>query len=415
MAEWLILRMPRAADAAAVWLIADSAGRPLAAVQSGALEAAGAAASGRQVAVLVSAAEVLCLEAELPARAGARAAQLVPFALEEQLAGDIETQHFAIGAPTASGKTAVAVVARSLLEDWLAQLAAAGIKPDLLCRDAALMPRIPGYTVALLEGDTLLLVGEEGSSPLVLSTPPGGFAAAAAVARGEAVAAGNLLLHANAADWPRHASEVEAARPLFASLKVQLLGSGALPWLAAQLAVAAPINLLQGAYAPRNSLAAGWKRWRVTALLAGALLLMHAGTQLYSLWHQGRTERELDGAIAVLVGPQFADAGGSLRARIESALRDSQTPGGRAGLLPALQVLAQAMSGAPGARVQSLSFHDGAVQLKVRASDAQSIDRINQTLRASGWQADLVSGGAAGDAFEGNIQLHNGQLHNGAT
>lgn len=406
MAEWLILRMPRVADAAAIWLVADNAGRPLAPVQNGTLAAAGAAATGRQVAVLVHAAEVLCLEVELPARAGARAAQLVPFALEEQLAGDIETQHFAIGAAAAAGRTAVAVVARPLLDDWLAQLAAAGIRPDLLCSEAALMPRMPGHAVALLEGDTLLLTAGEHEPPLVLSAPEGGFAAA--VASGEAAAGSALLLHANAADWQRRCAEVEAARPLLASLKVQLLGSGSLPWLAAQLQDAAPINLLQGAYAARGSLSAAWKRWRTAAILAGALLLLHAGSQLYSLWHQGRTERELDSAIATLVGPQFTAGSGSLRTRVASELSAAQTPGGRAGLLPALEALAQAMGGAPGARVQSLSFRDGAVQLKVRASNAQSIDHINQTLRASGWQAELVSGGAAGDAFEGNIQLRGG-------
>ncbi len=407
MAEWLILRMPRAAAAAADWLVADGAGRPLAAVQSGSLESAAAAARGRQVAVLVDAAEILCLEVELPARTGARAAQLVPFALEEQLAGDVETQHFAIGT-AAGGKTAVAVVARALLEGWLAQLAAAGIRPDLLCSEAALMPRMPGHMVGLLEGETLLLAAGEESAPLVLSAPEGGFAAAIAIAGGEAGPVSDLLLHASAADWQRRSAEVEAARVLFASLKVQLLGSGSLPWLAAQLPGAAPINLLQGSYAPRGSLGAGWQRWRTAAILAGALLLLHVGSQLYLLWHQARVERELDGAIAALVGPQYSGGGGSVRARVESGLRESQTPGGRSGLLPALQVLAQAMNGAPGARVQSLSFRDGAVQLRVRASDAQSIDRINQTLRASGWQAELISGGAAGDAFEGNIQLRGG-------
>ena len=64
------------------------------------------------------------------------------------------------------------------------------------------------------------------------------------------------------------------------------------------------------------------------------------------------------------------------------------------------------MSGVPGARVRALNFRDGALQLKLRASDAQSLDRINQSLRAAGWQAELTSGGADGDAFEGNIQLH---------
>ena len=60
------------------------------------------------------------------------------------------------------------------------------------------------------------------------------------------------------------------------------------------------------------------------------------------------------------------------------------------------------------ARLEALNFHDGALQLKVRAADAQSLDRINRTLRAAGWQADLVSGAAAGDAYEGNIQLRGG-------
>ena len=48
------------------------------------------------------------------------------------------------------------------------------------------------------------------------------------------------------------------------------------------------------------------------------------------------------------------------------------------------------------------------MELKVRATDAQSIDHINQSLRAAGWQADLISGGAAGEAFEGNISLRGG-------
>src|SRR4029077_14375579 len=151
MAEWLILRMPRAADAAAGWLIADSEGRPLANGESGPLEPVTRDAPNRRVAVLVPAAEVLGLDVELPVRTGARALRLVPFALEEQLASDVETQHFAIGPSQVPGRTAVAVVTRAVPEEWLARLSAAGIKPDLLCADAALMPRMAGHAVALLD------------------------------------------------------------------------------------------------------------------------------------------------------------------------------------------------------------------------------------------------------------------------
>jgi type II secretory pathway component PulL len=63
------------------------------------------------------------------------------------------------------------------------------------------------------------------------------------------------------------------------------------------------------------------------------------------------------------------------------------------------------MSGVPGARVRALNYRDGALQLKLRATDAESLDRINKSLRAAGWQAELISGGADGDAYEGSIQL----------
>ena len=57
-------------------------------------------------------------------------------------------------------------------------------------------------------------------------------------------------------------------------------------------------------------------------------------------------------------------------------------------------------------RLQSLDFRDGVVQLKLRAGDAQALERINQSLRAAGWNAELVSGGAAGDAYEGSLRLN---------
>jgi general secretion pathway protein L len=407
MADWLILRMPRAADAAAGWLVADAEGRPLTPVQNGTLEEAAADAAGRRVAVLVPAADVLCLEVELPVRSGPRAAALVPFALEEQLATDVETQHFAV-APAPGGRTAVAVIARSLLEEWLARLAAAGLNPELLCTDASLMPRVAGHTVALLEGDTLNFADGDEDERLTLAAPPGGFASALAIALGDEIGTTQLLLHANPPDWQRRSAEVEATRSSLGSLRVQLLASGSLPWLAAQLPFVRPTNLLQGAYAPRTALGASWSRWRTAAALAGALLLLHVGAQLFSLWQLGRTERELDAQIAAIAGPWVPPGTESPRRVLEPKLLDAQAHGGRSGLLPALQGLAQAMNGVSGARVRALDFRDGALQLKVRAGDAQSLDRINQGLRAAGWQAQLTSGAAEGDAYEGNIQLRGG-------
>ena len=71
--------------------------------------------------VILPAAEVTLAEPDLPPAGAARIAQAVPFALEEQLASDLENLHFAVGArnPAASA-TPVAIVSRSLLDRWQA-------------------------------------------------------------------------------------------------------------------------------------------------------------------------------------------------------------------------------------------------------------------------------------------------------
>jgi general secretion pathway protein L len=97
MADWLLLRLPRNPDQLATWLVTDVRGAPLGPPQSGPLSLAAARISGRRVCVLVSGADVLLAEPEVPIKAGAKLQQLVPYALEEQLAEDIDQLHFAIG------------------------------------------------------------------------------------------------------------------------------------------------------------------------------------------------------------------------------------------------------------------------------------------------------------------------------
>jgi len=80
--------------------------------------------------------------------------------------------------------------------------------------------------------------------------------------------------------------------------------------------------------------------------------------------------------------------------------------GAGTGLLPALQALVQARDAAPGTSVQSLNFHGGALEMKLSAPDATSLDRLSQSLRSNGWQADLTGGANSGSAYEGRIQMH---------
>jgi general secretion pathway protein L len=407
MAEILLIRTGAldAGDAAA-FLACDAAGQLLLPPQRGTLRDAAPLAQGGRVVGLVPAQSVLTLDADLPARAGSRLAQAVPFALEEQLADDVDTLHFALGARDESGKTPVAVVARPTLDGWLAAFAAAGIQLDALHCEAALVQGLPGNVVALLDGAEVHLCPPDGRAVTLPASP---IADAIELAAGSATGSlVGLLIHATAEDWKARAAEVEALRPRFATLKVQILQQGVLPWLAQNLANCAPINLLQGDYAPRRSGAADWRRWRVAAGLALALLVLHGGARLREVTRLGKQESAVEAQLADPARPVLgasADTADQRRA-VERQLLATRSAGAGAGdFLPALAALAAARATVPDARVESVAYQPGSVEVKLQASDAASVERINAALRSGGWQAELQGGSAAGQGYQGRIRI----------
>src|SRR5437588_177656 len=271
------------------------------------------------------------------------------------------------------------------------------------------LPANPAHAVVLLEEDAVF-VRAPGAAPVTL--PADAFAEALEIAqsRGADSPGGGrgLILYAGAAEWQRHSAQAEAARPRFDGVRIQLLTEGPLPVFAQQLPVATPINLLQGAYAPAAAGAAGLRAWRLAAILLLSLLGLHVAGKVGELqWLKSR-ERQVDVSIrdafhAAMPGePSALDA----RRRMEQRLAAARGAGG--GLLPALQALAQARDSVPGLAVLALQSHDGALDLRLSAPDAASLDRLGQALRRNGWQADLTSGGMTGSAYEGRMQVRAG-------
>ena len=410
MPDWLLLRLPQSPDRPATWLVADARGAPMGPPQAGPLDLAAPRATGRRVCVLVPGAEVLLAEPEVPVKAGAKLQQLVPYALEEHLADNIEDLHFAIGKRSGDSlRTPVAVVARNLLDNWLVTLRAAGIEPEVMYADSDLLPANPGQSVALLEEDTVS-VRPPGGSPVTL--PSDALAEALAIAQSGASVTGEsggrgLILYTGAPEWQRHAAQVEAARPMFDGIKVQLLTAGPLALFAQQLPSGSPINLLQGTYAPTSSRGTHLKAWRVAAVLLASLIALHVVGKAAELQVLKKREHQVDASIRDTFRTAMGDNNtADARARMEQRLGAARGAGG--GLLPALQALVQARDAAPGTNVQGLSYHDGALDMKLSAPDAASLDHLSQALRGNGWQAELTNGGNTSAGYEGHLLVHAG-------
>jgi len=414
MADSFVLRYP-APDGtpdAAEWVAVDAHGARVGEVGRGTLADAGAALAGRRLLVLVPGTEVTLAEPELPARSGGRLAKLVPFALEEQIATDIDAMHFAIGRQRDDRRVPTAAVERARIAGWLGALEAEGLVPAAVYPDSLLAPDNPAHVVLLLEGQRLI-VRRPGALPLSLEADPLETALAIAGlptgADADLDAAAHVLVYVSGRDWPRHQAAIEALRDRVATLKVQMLADGLTPLYAASAVTAPPFSLLQGEFQPRQGFASEWPRWRLAVMLAGAFLVLHLATLGVDWWRLKRDEARVDQELRTAATEALPDVQNlarlpSLKGAVESRVRKMHAAVSE-GLLGTLGVLAGSLGTAPGTQIQSLSYRSGTTDLTLDAPDVAALDRIQEAARGRGFDAQLQGATQRDQRYEGHLQL----------
>jgi len=411
MSESLIIQLRP--GSAPQWMVCNDDGHVLVNAVSGELIQAVPLATGRRIVLIVPGTDVLTTESDAPAKSATKLAQVIPFALEERVADEVEDLHFAIGErDSGTGRVPVTVVSRARIDGWLTELRTAGLNPQAIYPDAALLPAMPGQLIALLDGDSFTLRLPEGP-PLVMPALSITDAIEMALAGQVSPVAGleapplGLLLYSGHDEWQAHQNEVDALRDRFTGVKVQLLPSGPISVLAPAAAGGDAINLLQGALAVTSPMQQNWKSWRVAAVLAASLLCLHVGSRSYELHRLHVNEADLDASIqdafrAAMPGQQNAmDA----RRRVERRLAELHGAGGAGSLLPALSALANAHNSVPKATFEGFTFRNGEMDLRISAPDAAALDALSQQLRAANWQTDIGGGNSNGDSYRGHLKI----------
>jgi len=143
-------------------------------------------------------------------------------------------------------------------------------------------------------------------------------------------------------------------------------------------------------------------------MLLAAVLGLHVAGKAGELVMLKSSEKKLDESLEQALRqalPGEPGVAGNARRRMESqlvALRENQSG---AGFLGALGALAEARQSAPDTKLEAINYRPGAIDLKLAAPSAGSLDKLSQTLRANGWASDLTSGNVVGSGYEGRIQV----------
>ena len=413
MPHTLLLRLPAPGQEDTDWLSVDETGLAESTRQHGPLSVAAAVARSARVVAIVPATQILLAEPELPPGSGVKLARAVPFALEEQLTEDVDDLVFALGKRRPSGGTPVAVVSRDVMQQWVDSLAAVGITPVAIYPDMSLLPQNPGQTVLWLE-NARLAVRRPGQLPFAVELTPITEAMIVAGVIPDPLAedarelpAENIILYATREDWTVVQAEVEGLVEQFASIKIQLLPDGPLPWLARGLATTDAVNLLQGEFTRKNPGGAQWRRWRTAAALAAGLLAVHMVADAVQLRQAKRESAVLDTQIAeVFAGAMPAEPQQDARRQMQSRLDRIRHSGpGAQHFLRTLQVLSGAMAATPNTSIDSMSYHEDNLDIKVTAPSLAALSQISQTIGKQGMSAEIQSSTPVGNTVEAHLQV----------
>lgn len=376
MPRLLIRLLP---DGRAAWLALDRDGRPVGAVTAGLPPAGGQG----EVIAIAPAEDVLLLGAPRVARSDRQLAQALPYAIEDQLAMPVETQHVAWASTADPTRLRVAVIARGRLDTLLATLCAGGLEPDALVPEPLLMPiggllAEPGR-VLLRSGETSALALTPEELPAFL--PAGPF---------EAVLAAG----------------VQPALPATATTRRV---DDALHAYATALAGGIPLDLLQGGYAPRRRREGAARLWRHAAIVAGvavALGVVHLAIERQQLAAHVEAQRDEMAQLlrAAVPGTQrIVDPAQQLR----TALAGGGEGGGDAALA-LLAAAAPALSADAATALGALDYRNGVLELTVTAPDVAALDALRARLAAAALRVELTAATPGSRGVEGRLRIGGG-------
>lgn len=400
MRETLLIRLAEATDEAVEFAVVDAAGRLLTQVQRGAADSLAAQAAGRRTVLLVPGTDVSLFRVAVPTDNRQRMRRAVPYALEEQLADDVETLHFAVGSRGSDGRVDVVVVARERMDQWQAWCEAAGLEPAVWYAETQLLAPADDAWIGLDDaaGDRLLLRGPDGSAYAIdRDSWPGFGARLEAPAQLRLLATGNGAGELPAVDGLTREAGAWAQHPL--------------EHLAGGLGRSELINLCQGDYSRQQQIGRLLRPWRAAAgLLAAALLLALVGQGL-KLQRLEAREAELAAQIEQLYRDTFPRAQRVVNARhqMEQQLLALRRAQGRDSLdfLGLLARSGEVFQAAEDVQLQGVSYRDGQLDVQLTASDLQSLDRLKQQLAAGGrLKVEIQSATAGGERrVEGRLRI----------
>jgi len=403
VSKHVIIYIPLVGENSVQWAVSDDHGKLSADVEYSTLEAVASEIEGRRVTVVVPADEVLLAEATVPGNSTARALQAIPYALEEQVADDVESLHFALGSKGKDDNYPVAVISRDTMDTLTEQCQAAGLRPTEIVPETLALPQLPNegleapaWTALLDQDQVVIRMG--GSQGFATDTGMASIMIDGATQALDGDVKPLLVIFRTDAQAGLEVPEDTDIEIRPCEHRVALYASG--------LANSTHINLLQGSYNPKKNFDKNWKPWRATAALAACLCTALFVGKWLDVRSLDKREAHLDEQIALAFKQALPDTRMRRpRRQIESALNQIGAVNSD-GFTNRLSQIASSLATQPQTALKTIGYRNGRFDLDLNTDAVPTLDALKSELLKRGTLAMSVqSANRENNTVRGRVRI----------
>ncbi|HED17263.1 MAG TPA: type II secretion system protein GspL [Gammaproteobacteria bacterium] len=363
-------------------------------------------AKGHNVILLVPGNMVTLTSIAIPTRSHQRALKAIPYALEDQLASDVETLHFAHGDKSQDDAIPVAIIDQQRMQDWLRASDKLDIKLDAIIPDVLSLPlHEQGWSI-LIQGDIAL----------VRTGPQSGFSFDCE----NLTQMLNLVLVETSGPKPEliYLYLADNLIPiglleLFSEKEIECkqihINENPIKLLQQSYRSNQSINLLQGDYRPQSRYLSLLKPWRTPLILVAIAILVEVllmSVQNNSLNTQLSALQVQQTALFRATFPEIKRVQDPVLQMQQKLSQIRRTLGSRGHTFADLLASSvKALASSKGTQVTGIKFQKGTLELELTLKSLSHLDPVKEQLSKQNLNVDVLSANASGERVSARLRI----------
>lgn len=354
----------------------------------------------RKVVILLPIEELFVTTVNVKTKNRKQLEKAIPFALEDDLAEDVEDLHFAIGQRTPAGDCPVLVISKAKLDFLINILSSVHILPDIITADI--------FGLKWTENQWIACIDEQHVT--ARTNAYGGFGCDAGDFKDfiQFASTGNDTTSPEIIEVYRHPDEDMLEITRVPNIYIHDHWDPVSYVLGFQEDKC--INLLQGQYAKADKQHKTIRPWKIAAGLAGIWILLSAlqvGVEYRKL---NKIDTKLNADIEKVFRRTFPEVKNVVNARVqmEQRIKELTNTNDNKNGTDFLKLLHQSgyeLKKDPNTTINSMLFSGDELMLDIRASDVQVLEKVRNKLQSKNIVAELQSANSVDDLVHARMMV----------